>query len=690
MHSVPDFLQSLAVVFCAAGITTVVFQKLKQPVIFGYLVAGMLVGPHVFIPLIDEAEVIHALSELGVILLLFFLGLEFSLTKLFRVGPTAGVIAVVETSVMVWLGYEAGRLFGWSPLESVYAGAILAISSTTIVVSAFLEKGIKGKFTEIVFGILIFEDLIAILLLTILTTLSKGADLSFGEVAATGGRLAAFLAALLVVGMLTIPRLVRAVGRLNRPETTLVAGVGICFACALLARLFGYSVALGAFIAGALVSESGLAKQVERVVKPLSDAFGAVFFVSVGMLIDPALVARHWAVALSFLALVVVGKVAGVSLGAFLAGNGIRTSVQAGMSLAQIGEFSFIIASLGFSSGATRDFLYPVAVSVSAATTLLTPWMIRLSGPAAERVDRLLPKGVHTFAALYDSWLDRMRRTRDPVQACRRRRWRYALLLADFALMLGILSAASAWRNEIAAWLMSGTGMSAAAARYSLLAMAVLLAALFGYVVVQGARRLVLSLVSRAMPPAAAGAPDTAEAPRRAMVLTLQTGIILVIGVPLLAVFQPFLPGLPSAAILFGILLLLGVSFWRGTNDLQEHVKAVSEVIAESLASQLKQKGAAEEDRTLRRIRKLYPGMGHIVPFQVEQGSRCIGKTVGELKIRSMTGAVILVLTRDEGNSFLPVKTDVLQAGDVLTLAGPPEAVEAARSILSDPPGGPQ
>ena len=210
--------------------------------------------------------------------------------------------------------------------------------------------------------------------------------------------------------MLTVPRLVRAVFRLNRPETTLVATVGICFACALLARVFGYSVALGAFIAGALVAESGLEKRIERMVKPLCDAFAAVFFVSVGMLIDPVLIARHWGPVVVFLLLVVGGKVAGVTFGAFLAGYGVRTSVQAGMSLAQIGEFSFIIAALGLSTGATRDFLYPVAVTVSAATTLLTPWMIRWSGPAADRIDRLLPKPVHTFAALYDSWLEKMRR----------------------------------------------------------------------------------------------------------------------------------------------------------------------------------------------------------------------------------------------------------------------------------------
>jgi CPA2 family monovalent cation:H+ antiporter-2 len=688
MHSAPEFLQSLAVVFCVAGVTTVVFQKLRQPVVFGYLVAGMIVGPHIPIPLVADPGIVQSLSELGMILLMFFLGLEFSLTKLIRVGPTAGVVALVQSSFMIWLGYHAGLLFGWPPLESFYAGAVLAISSTTIIVAAFMEQGIKGKFTEIVFGVLIVEDLIGILLMAILTTASSGTDVSARELALTAGRLAAFLAGLLVVGMLTVPRLVRAVYRLKRPETTLVSTVAICFGCALLARAFGYSVALGAFIGGALVAESGLQKPVERIVKPLCDAFAAVFFVSVGMLIDPGLVVRHWIPVAVFLFLVIAGKVAGVTLGSFLAGYGVRTSVQAGMSLAQIGEFSFIIAALGLSTGATREFLYPVAVTVSAATTLLTPWMIRWSGPAADGIDRWLPKPIRTFAALYDSWLERMRHGMEPAQATRGRRLRFLLLLIDFALMLGILSSASAWRTEISGWIAEVTGLSAEVARYALLAAVVLVSAVFCYAIARGARRLVLSLVDKAMPKAEPGKLDLAAAPRRAMIVTLQTGIVIVVGLPLLAFFQPFLPGLPVAVIFLGVMTLLGISFWRGTANLEGHVKAFTQVIVESLRKQTEAKGAEEDDKTLHRVRKLFPGLGHIAPLRVGAGSYCAGKTMGGLNVGSLTGATILVILRGEGNSILPTGKDILQEGDVLTLAGTPEAVEAARKILSEGPDG--
>src|SRR6266550_2251939 len=401
MQDAHAFLTSLTVVLAVAAVTTVVFQRLRQPVVLGYIIAGLIVGPHVPIPLVADPNVVQTLSELGVILLMFSLGLEFSLRKLMAVGPTAGLTALLQSSLMVWLGFTIGRLFGWTTLESLFAGAVIAISSTTIIAKAFEEQGIRGKLRELVVGVLIVEDLIAVLLMAVLTAIASGSGLAAGPLAATIGRLAAFLVGLVGIGLLLVPRAIRAISRLHRRETTLVASIGICFTIALLAQAFGYSVALGAFLAGSLVAESGEEKQIERLVEPVRDIFGAVFFVSVGMLIDPALVARHWPAVVVLTAAVVIGKVVGVSLGAFLTGSGMRTSVQAGLSLAQIGEFSFIIAGLGLALHATREFLYPVAVAVSALTTLLTPWMIRASEPIAAWVDRKLPRPLQTFAALY-------------------------------------------------------------------------------------------------------------------------------------------------------------------------------------------------------------------------------------------------------------------------------------------------
>jgi CPA2 family monovalent cation:H+ antiporter-2 len=374
-----------------AAVTTVVFQWLRQPVVLGYLIAGLIVGPHLPIPLVADPDIVQTLSEFGVILLMFSIGLEFSFRKLAAVGPTAGLTALLETSLMVWLGFTVARLLGWTSLESLFTGALIAISSTTIIAKVFAEQGVAGTTRELVFGVLIVEDLIAVLLMAVLTAVATGSGLAAGQLVATVGRLVAFLIGLVTVGLLVVPRAMRLIGRLRRRETTLVASIGVCFGTALLAQSLGYSVALGAFLAGSLVAESGEEQEVERLVEPVRDMFAAVFFVSVGMLIDPVLVGRHWAAVLVLSAAVVFGKVASVSVGAFLTGNGLRSSVQTGMSLAQIGEFSFIIAALGQSLHATGSFLYPVAVTVSAVTTLGTPWLIRASEPVASWLDRKLP-----------------------------------------------------------------------------------------------------------------------------------------------------------------------------------------------------------------------------------------------------------------------------------------------------------
>src|SRR4051794_19035387 len=452
-HGGADLLGQLALILCVAAVTTVLFQKIRQPVVLGYLLAGIIVGPHTPVPLFADTGTAQMVSEMGVILLMFSLGLEFSLSKVIRIAPTAGVVGVIECSLMISLGYLSGRLFGWTAYESVFTGAMVAISSTTIVVKAFSEQGTKGKFTEIVLGILIAEDLIAVLLLAILTAVASGAGLSTGALLMTVARLAVFLAALLAVGMLVVPRLVRVLVKLGRNETLVVACVGICFGFALVARYYGYSVALGAFLGGALVSESGEAKKVEHLIEPVRDVFAAVFFVSVGMLIDPHLIAQHWLAVLVLTAGVIAGKVTGVAFGSFIAGNGVRTSVQAGMSLAQIGEFSFIIAGLGLSLRATGTFLYPVAVAVSAVTTLLTPWLLRASTPAAAWVDRRLPQPLQTFVSLYGSWLERLKGSGARSKEALAVRRLVRMILLDAAVLAGIVVSTALGENALRSYL---------------------------------------------------------------------------------------------------------------------------------------------------------------------------------------------------------------------------------------------
>ncbi len=420
MEHARGFVEDLALVFLVAAITTVICKKLRQPVVLGYLIAGAIVGPSVPIPLFADMDRIHALSELGVIFVMFAIGLEFSFRKMLRLASTSGIIALIQIALMIWLGYLIGQAFGWSASESFYTGAMLAISSTMIIAKAFSEQGVGQRVKELVIGVLIFEDLVAVLLIAILTAFSGASESATTVLPRTALQLIAFLAALVLIGFFVVPRSVRSIVKLNDAETLLIFGVGVCMGFAFLAQKVGYSVALGSFLAGALVAESGQEKTLEHLLAPVRDLFAAIFFISIGMLVDPSLILRYWIPILVLTGIVVIGKILSVSVGAFLTGNDVRTSVQAGFSMAQIGEFSFIIASAGLALGAIREFLFPVAIAVSVITTFITPALIRMSVKIASSVDQHLPQPIQTFVTLYASWIEKLR-TRSHNPSKRRR-----------------------------------------------------------------------------------------------------------------------------------------------------------------------------------------------------------------------------------------------------------------------------
>ena len=675
-----DLVFDLAVILLVAGVTTAVFQRLRQPAVLGYLLAGLIVGPHVPVPLFADETVAHTLSELGVVLLMFSLGLEFNLRKLVQVAPTAGVIALIECSLALWAGYGVGRAFGWNGRESLFLGAMIAISSTTIIVKAYAEQGVSGRLAELVFGELIVEDLIAVLLLAVLTAVGSGAGLSPRALALTIGKLAAFLAGTLAFGMLIVPRFVRAVIRLQRPEITVVAASGICFGVALLARSFGYSVALGAFLGGALVGESGAESALARLVEPVRDVFAAIFFVSVGMLIDPQVIVHHAGLVAVLALVITVVKIVGVSIGVFLTGNGIATSIRAGMSFAQIGEFSFIIASVGLSLHAIPPFLYPVAVAVSAVTTFTTPWLIRAAGPVAATLDRRLPHALQTYASLYGAWVDRLRNVRGTAGTWARVRRLALLLVVDTGVVAAVIIAVSMnaprlirgagrFRWSAAPWLV----------RPLLWAAALALAAPFARGAVRVARALGLRLAVEALP--STGAVDLSAAPRRALVVTIQIAILLAAGIPLMAVTQPFLPWLSAPVLLLVLLAGLIVPLWRSAADLQGHVRAGAQIVLERLAAEGAEANALSTPSAAA-AENVLAGIGAAQPVRLAEASPAVGRTLKQLQLRGRTSATVVVIERRPGGLIYPTGDEALQAGDVLVLTGSGEAVAAAQDLL--------
>jgi CPA2 family monovalent cation:H+ antiporter-2 len=647
MHGA-HFLQALTITLSVAAVTTVLFQRLRQPVVLGYLAAGVIVGPHVSVPLWADASAVQTLSELGVILLFF----------------------------------TAGRLLGWTTKECLFAGAIVAISSTTIIAKTFDEQNIRGALRDRVVGVLVVEDLIAIVLMTVLTAVSSGSGLSGSALATTLGRLGAFLGGVMLVGLIIVPRLMRLIVKLGRPETTLVASVGLCFAVSLLAQKAGYSVALGAFLAGSLVAESGQEKEVEHLIMPVRDMFAAIFFVSVGMLIDPTVIVSEWVTVLVITLVVVLGKIISVSIGAFLTGAGVPMAVRAGMSQAQIGEFSFIIAGLGITLHATGNFLYPVAVAVSAITTLTTPWLVRASGPVASWLDRALPGPMQTFASLYASWLEGLgsapRRSRGNTQVRRLVR----LLVLDAGVLAAIVIGAAIEHANIIEMVTARLAVPARLATIGVFTGASVLAAPFAIGVVRVSRRLGLTLATMALPAAHGGGLDMAAAPRRSLVTSIEILIVLVVGAPLVAVTQPFLPGLPGAILLVAIILVLAIGFWRSATNLEGHVRAGAQVVVEALISQSRRAPTEMGDEPFAMVRTLLPGLGDLDPVPLAPGSPAVGQTLAQLNLRGLTGATVIAILRGDAGTIVPTADEVLRAGDVLALTGSSDAVEAARAIL--------
>ena len=393
MSEIPSLISDLAVILVSAGLVTLLFKKLKQPVVLGYVVAGILAGPSIEeIPTVSEVESIRIWADIGVIFLLFALGLDFSFKKLMKVGGTAVIGAITIVIGMMTAGYATGLALGWGHMNSLFLGGMLSMSSTTIIFKAFDDMGLRNqRFAGVVFGILVVEDLFAVLLMVLLSTVAVSKHVEGMELLNSVVKLGVFLLFCFVVGIYLIPSFLKQTKRFLNEETMLIVTIGLCLGMVMIATQAGFSSALGAFVMGSILAETVEAERIERLIKPVKDLFGAIFFVSVGMLIDPAMLWEYKVPILIITVVVMVGQICFASLGVLLSGQPIKIAIQSGFSLAQIGEFAFIIASLGLTLKVTDSFLYPIVVAVSVVTTFFTPYMIRLSDPAYRLADRWIP-----------------------------------------------------------------------------------------------------------------------------------------------------------------------------------------------------------------------------------------------------------------------------------------------------------
>jgi monovalent cation:H+ antiporter-2, CPA2 family len=409
MHEI-GFIRDLAVVMIVAGATTILFQRMRQPVLLGYILAGVLIGPHTPGVLVGDPRAIDDISNLGVVLLMFTLGLEFSVRKLREVGIGVLAAAVAEVGLMLWIGYGIGGLFGWTGMDALFLGAIISLSSTMVATRTLAESGQRHQpFAQLVVGLLVAEDMLAIVMLTLLTAVALGGSVQAETAFTLVGHLGLFVIVGMILGLLLLPRLVDYVAGFDRDETLLVSVLGICFGASLFAAWMGFSVALGAFLAGAVVAESRSVGRVLHLVEPLRDMFAALFFVAIGLKIDPAMLPQYALPALLIAAVVIVGKTLACSLGIFVVGHDARTALRSGLGMAQIGEFSFVIATLGLSLGVISDFIYPIAVAVSVLCMAASPYMNRSADGLANGLRRMTPRSLRLLATSYSGWLENLK-----------------------------------------------------------------------------------------------------------------------------------------------------------------------------------------------------------------------------------------------------------------------------------------
>lgn len=673
-----SLVTDLAIVLGVAALTGPVFRALRQPPILGYLLAGLIVGPYIPVPLFADGPRVHELSELGVVLVMFAVGLEFSLRRVAQVLPLAGLIAVVQIGGLFWAGNLLGAALGLDAVAAVFLGASVAISSTMVVTKVFELHRPPSDVRTIVLGVLVLQDLVAIVLIAIVTAVAAGSGLAPAALASTLGRLLGVLAAAVGLGLVVVPRLARRIARLQSPEVSTVFAVGLCLALAAAMEHVGYSPALGAFLAGMLLAEAGLGRRFEHLVSPLRDVFAAVFFVSVGMTVEPALAVQHLGAAVLVASGVVVLQALLVTGAGLLSGVQLRRAGHAGLALGQIGEFGFILMGIGVSAGVVPAFMFTVVVTTAVLTAFTTPLMLRMAPRLLGAVEHRLPKRLRANLSLYAAWVDALRRGSGASPLRRKVRRRLAVLGLDTAAVAGLVIAASLMLESATSWLADHTALAPMLARWLLVAAVAVVVFPFARGLLRAAANLGALLGQAVFPAVLADRPDLTQTSRRAMSFGLQLATLLAAGLAVAALTQPFIrPGIGivvlAAALLPSVLLLR-----RSGGPLGEHVHSATLALVELL-----RRGKLEGEHEPA-IEELLHGLGDATAIRLPAGAAAIGQTLAQIDLRAVTGATVLAIAHADHDVAAPTGREVLREGDALALAGPHDAVALARALLLD------
>lgn len=658
-------IYDLAIVLAIAALTGLVARRFNQPGILGYLFAGLIVGPYIPIPLFADPHRIEELSHLGVVLVMFAVGLEFRIKTLGQILPLSGVTGVIQIGALLLIGSAIGEALGWSPTAGLCLGATIAISSTMVVTGIFRQMEVEEDVRTHVLGVLVVQDMAAILLIAVVTALAEGRSVDPRSLGLLMGQLAGMVVGMLVIGLLVVPRLVRYTLDRAGAEGLVVLAAGLAFLFATVAHAMGYSDALGAFLAGMVVAESGRAKEVEHAIEPLRAVFAAIFFVSIGMTVDPRVAWANAPLALVISGVVVVGQLLFVVLGSVLTGLSLRRSVLSGLALGQIGELSFILAGIAIAGKVLEPRMLPVLVMVATITAFTTPLLLRGSQRIIDGIDHLVPDLVHRVLSLYQ---DSIRRA-EASSSDSLRRPAMTVVLDWMALLLLLIL-----RQAVLT-------VPAVRDRGGVVDLVVVLLALpFMVGLVRNTRLLIRRLSEQA---------DAIRAPGQRVIARLVSGmtsltVILAIGLPTWAVLDPFIdtswPGLATLALV----LIAAVVVGRRARRADASYASSAERLARRIAAHVQEEPTVEEGAQGAEAATFEILHETLVLAPDSPGA---GHTLIEVNLRARTGATVVAIQHASGAKSLPTGHEPLQAGDILALSGSRSALERARAVLA--PGGP-
>ncbi|MCR4613030.1 MAG: cation:proton antiporter [Bacteroidaceae bacterium] len=650
-------VQDLCVIMLTAGVTSLLFKLLKQPVVLGYIVAGMLVGPYVLGEAwVTDVKSVDTWGQIGVLFLLFALGLEFSFKKLLQVGSTAIIAAGTIVVGMMALGFLVGRLFGWTEMNALFLGGMLCMSSTTIVFKALDDMGLRNhQFARICFGILVVEDLFAVVLMVLLSSIATSRSFEGKALLLEVGKLIGYLVIWFVVGIAVLPTFLRKFKKLLNNETLIIFVVGLCLGMVLLAVGAGFSSALGAFVMGSLMAETLEAERIERLMEPVKNIFGSIFFVSVGMMINPAMLIDYWLPILGITLVVIFGQILFASFGTLLSGQSLKVSLQTGFSLVQIGEFAFIIAALGQSLGVTDSSLYPIVVAVSVITTFLTPFVMRGADPTFRFVDSHLSQGTRLFLENYS-------RNRNTVtqQSTFQRLFRktlvaifvYGILIVFIYLLF--FRVINPWLEEVLPnvvpdWLVEGVELT----------LLLLISSPFIYAIAHGGR------TKDAYELWHSGSFQKAQ-----LIALYLLRIVVSVNIVAYAIYRifSFTSGVVAAvAILLVFIMMMSRSVRRNAHSMTQRFTG-------NLTA--REKSAEQRRAVSRRFEgSLLSYDVHISDFELDPNSAFCGRSLMQLNIRERSGVSVVRIVRGGININIPGGRTVLYPSDKIVVAGSDEQI---------------